>query len=138
MRKKAGEMYMSAMADGSEPSMGRKIELCPTLQAPGEARRFVRQHAVELGFPRLVDDAEAVISELATNALEAAAKCPPWVHLRPVSGMLLLEVEDRSPDLPVFREPDYVAERGRGLHVVSALAVEIGWYRVLGGKIVWA
>lgn len=57
-------------------------------------------------------------------------------HLR-AADELMEGAEDRSAELPVFREPDYEAERGRGLHIISALAAELGWYHVLGGKVVW-
>jgi anti-sigma regulatory factor (Ser/Thr protein kinase) len=120
-------------------SVDAEIKLDPHPAAPAQVREFIRAHLPALGFPRLVDDAMLIAVELVTNSVRyAAAYGPVWLSVRAVGGRALLEVQDGCPDLPVFRDPDYVAERGRGLHVVSALATEVDWAPVDGGKIVWA
>jgi anti-sigma regulatory factor (Ser/Thr protein kinase) len=115
-----------------------EIELPPVPQAPGRARAFVRRHLTELGFPKLVDDAVVIAVEMVTNAVREAPDGPVSLSLRLVEGRPVIEVRDCSPMLPILREPDFVSENGRGLHIMSALAAELGWHRSGGGKVVWA
>jgi hypothetical protein len=52
---------------------------------------------------------------------------------------LLCAVADPSQQPPVPQEPSYLAETGRGLHVISALADTWGYTTPSGtGKVVWA
>jgi anti-sigma regulatory factor (Ser/Thr protein kinase) len=121
------------------PSTEREIKLEATDRAPAEARRFVRHHLVDLGFPKLVDDGILIAAELVTNSFKyAGAHGPIWLAVRLAAGGPVVEVWDCSPELPVLREPDYAAECGRGLHVVAALAAAFDWDAVDGGKVTWA
>jgi anti-sigma regulatory factor (Ser/Thr protein kinase) len=108
------------------------------MRAPAEAREFIRRHLPGLGFPRLVDNATLVAVELVTNSVRYAPEGPIWLSLRLASGRPLVEVQDCSTRLPVFRDPDYAAESGRGLHVVDALCAILDWAPVHGGKVTWA
>jgi anti-sigma regulatory factor (Ser/Thr protein kinase) len=114
------------------------IELRPAPRAPGVARAFVRHRMEELGFPELVDDAALIAVEMVTNAVREAPGGPIRLSLRLSAGRPVIEVRDCSPVFPVFQPPDFVSETGRGLHIVDALAAEIGWHRCGRGKIVWA
>ena len=132
-------MCTNAPTGCRRPSTDLEIKLEPVPQAPGQARTFVRHHIPKLGFPTMVDDATLITAELVTNSLRYAAPYGPiWLALRLAGGRPLLEVQDCSPHLPVFREPDYAAESGRGLHVVDALCAVLDWAPVDGGKVVWA
>jgi anti-sigma regulatory factor (Ser/Thr protein kinase) len=132
-------MGTNVLPERGRPSTDREIRLEPDDQAPAAARRFVRHHLVELGFPRLVDDGVLIAVELVTNACKhATAYGPIWLSLRLASGRPIIEVYDCSPELPVLREVDASAECGRGLHVVAALSAAFDWDRVTGGKITWA
>ena len=52
---------------------------------------------------------------------------------------VLCAVSDPSPRLPEPKEPDYLAESGRGLHVISALSDRWGCTAPTeAGKVVWA
>ena len=52
---------------------------------------------------------------------------------------MLCAVADPSPRLPEPKEPDYLAESGRGLHVISALSDRWGCTAPTeAGKVVWA
>jgi anti-sigma regulatory factor (Ser/Thr protein kinase) len=93
---------------------------------------------VKLGFPKLVDDGALVAAELVTNAVTHAPYGPITLSLRPARGRPLIEVRDCSAVLPVLKPADYVAESGRGLHIVEALSLEYGWERTRSGKTVWA
>lgn len=89
-----------------------------------------------------------VVSELVTNAVTAAATSPDPDPLSPLTVRLTIrllarrvrvEVYDTSPELPVPRAPSGDDERGRGLHIVGALATEYGTTPDgEGGKTVWA
>ena len=130
---------MCTSAVSRRPRMDREIRLDPVLEAPGQARTFMRHHMTALGFQLRVEDAALIAVELVTNALKYASSYGPfWLSVRLASGRALIEVEDGSPHLPVLREPDYEAESGRGLHVVAALSAAYDWRPVDGGKIVWA
>jgi anti-sigma regulatory factor (Ser/Thr protein kinase) len=117
---------------------GPEIELPPVPQAPGRARAFVRRHLTELGFPKLVDDAMLIAVEIVTNAVREAPAGPVSLSLRLTAAGPVIEVRDCSPVLPEFKEPDFVSETGRGLHIVGELAAELGWHRIGRGKVVWA
>jgi anti-sigma regulatory factor (Ser/Thr protein kinase) len=107
-----------------------------------------RLHAVavlkEWGLPRdLVEDAQMLVSELMTNALDASAVLPerPPITLRLLATgtSLVIEAWDQSPlDLEPC-EADPGDECGRGLAVVAALSTR--WGRERTGyrrKVVWA
>ncbi|BFV60310.1 ATP-binding protein [Kitasatospora sp. CMC57] len=55
------------------------------------------------------------------------------------SPQLVCAVSDPSTRGPVAREPDFVAESGRGLHLVDSFSRAWGWHPLAGaGKVVWA
>ena len=90
-------------------------------------------------------DVTTVVSELVTNALRHGAPlvAREWVILLRLIHHLdsvVCVVADPSTITPVLREPDFVAETGRGLHVVQSYSRRWGWtLRPCGqGKIVWA
>ncbi|MEY9846761.1 ATP-binding protein [Streptacidiphilus sp. MAP5-3] len=47
-------------------------------------------------------------------------------------------VTDPCENGPVPREADWVAESGRGLHLVESFSQSWGWHPVTVGKVVWA
>lgn len=66
-------------------------------------------------------DAELVVSELVTNATRACEqRCR--MSLRLDAGELIVEVRDEGPGLPELRPLAPLAESGRGLALVHALA----------------
>jgi anti-sigma regulatory factor (Ser/Thr protein kinase) len=121
-----------------EPCPEPEIELCPVPRAASQARAFIRRRLIEFGFPKLVDDGALIAVELVTNAVREAPNGPVLLSLRLSAGRPVIEVRDRSPALPVIQDADFVSENGRGLHIVDALAAELGWRRVGRGKVVWA
>jgi hypothetical protein len=92
----------------------------------------------------LADDAEAIIAELAANAVRASAALKqPAIRLALAVNYceLLILVSDGNPALPQAQDPAADAESGRGLLMVEALSNRYGWYRLEGGtagKVVWA
>lgn len=89
----------------------------------------------------LADTAELLLSELATNAINA--KTLPGREIRVAYELtetaLHLEVADASEELPELRHPGTCDEGGRGLVLVEALAASWGVKDRDGvGKVVWA
>jgi anti-sigma regulatory factor (Ser/Thr protein kinase) len=116
----------------------RPFRLEPTARAAREARRFVSTRLTELGHSDLVDDATLIASELVTNSLAYAPRLPIWVGIWQTGAFLDLEVWDCSPQSPVYMEADYLADGGRGLHIVKELAISTGYATFDCGKVVWA
>ena len=97
----------------------------------------------EWGIGELADDAELIVSELVTNALNASKSLqeirPFALCLRSDCKRLIIEVWDHSPREPCPARADGNAEGGRGLLVVEALSTRWG-YQWTGhsAKVVWA
>ena len=51
---------------------------------------------------------------------------------------LLCGIMDASRAAPRRKEPDYITETGRGLHLVESFSVRWGWRAIPEGKVVWA
>jgi anti-sigma regulatory factor (Ser/Thr protein kinase) len=120
--------------DGSEFS--REIKLDPDPVSVRKARDFVRTNLRELGFPGSVDNGVLIASELVTNAVREAPDTPCLVAVRVGAGYPVIEVHDGSPEPPKMQSPDFVAERGRGLHIVDALCEDWDCVQSGGGKVV--
>lgn len=55
------------------------------------------------------------------------------------SPQVVCAVSDPSSAGPIAREPDFIAESGRGLHLVNSFSRSWGWHPLAGtGKVVWA
>jgi anti-sigma regulatory factor (Ser/Thr protein kinase) len=120
------------------------LELDAALSSPRHARAWTRQILREWQLAGLADDAEAIIGELAANAVHASAgPKQPAIRLALAFNHceLLILVSDGNPALPQAQDPAADAESGRGLLMVEALSNRYGWYRLDGGtagKVVWA
>jgi hypothetical protein len=93
------------------------------------------------------EDIALVVSELLTNALQHALpgpgaprpRRPLRLGLLQQGPFVLCAVADPSHQPPVPKEPSYLAQTGRGLHLISALADTWGYTTPSGtGKVVWA
>lgn len=143
------------LPSGLEPASGagdtfqaRKAHRC-YLEAAAEpaavpyARRCTRRALAAWKLGPVTDDAEQVVSELITNAVQATPGIPPAAHvvlyLAADPGRLTLLVWDACAEPPQHRAHDGDSTGGRGLEIVQALADRWGtWTPVLGGKVVWA
>jgi anti-sigma regulatory factor (Ser/Thr protein kinase) len=114
-------MTTSAIAGHAD---GRELKLDPEPVSVRKARNFVRGNLCDLGFAESVDDGVLIVDELVTNVVLWAPQMPCLVVVRVDSGHPVIEVHDGSSDLPEKREPDFVAEHGRGLHLVDALCAQ--------------
>jgi anti-sigma regulatory factor (Ser/Thr protein kinase) len=140
-----------AMNEGAEPEVLGAMTFAAVLTAVTCARAFVRQTLRRAGLDQVRHDAELVMSELVTNAVEASGVAnvsPSWTELRDVpmievrlrwSGRsVLVEVWDQDPRPPISRAPTLDAEGGRGLFIVGQLCERWDcFYPRSGGKLVW-
>jgi anti-sigma regulatory factor (Ser/Thr protein kinase) len=104
------------------------------------ARFYVRAALTHHDLGDYADDAEAVTSEIMTNAVEHAGAQTIGLELTSLDGSraVAIVVIDPSPLPPVRRDPAGDAECGRGLHIVAALSARWGWRPQGTGKAVFA
>jgi anti-sigma regulatory factor (Ser/Thr protein kinase) len=112
-----------------------------------EARDFARSVLGSWNLVDMYEDVRLVTSELVTNALRYAAGCPAdryadtpiRLSLLRTGGRLTCAVTDPCDEIPVRREPDWVAQSGRGLNLVEAFSHSWNWAPLANhGKVVWA
>jgi anti-sigma regulatory factor (Ser/Thr protein kinase) len=107
-------------------------------------RRHARQTLADWKLTEIADDAETVLSELASNAIQATrdakrATAAIAVYLALDLDRLYVLVWDCCPEPPVRNgQADDDAEAGRGLTIVAALTDRWGTRAVEAGKVVWA
>jgi anti-sigma regulatory factor (Ser/Thr protein kinase) len=129
-----------------DPRSHASADLAAEPAAAARARRFTRDTLARWHMDHLSEDAQAIASELAANAISAAV--PPRaalpaiifaVHQRP--GEIRIIVWDNGPGRPRRAEPGPDAEHGRGLAIIDCLTDRNwGWWPTpeSGGKVVWA
>ncbi|MEU9020887.1 ATP-binding protein [Actinomadura sp. NPDC048394] len=105
------------------------------------ARELVRYALTHWGYDRsLIDDSILVMSEITTNAVNAAPGHHIRIRIATYNGAPLLECWDPAPELPLPRDAGADAVSGRGLAIVAAYAQETGTRpsATAQGKIIWA
>ncbi|MFC7831074.1 ATP-binding protein [Streptomyces sp. NPDC057375] len=122
-----------------------RLKLCGLDRPVSAARRHAHDVLVAWGVPtELVDNAEIIVSELVTNAVQHAAPDGGaeefGLSLR--HRRLVIAVSDRAPSVPPSPRPECPAgseaESGRGLCIVAALARAHGCMLSADHKVVWA
>ena len=107
-------------------------------QAPRVARGFLAQTTCTVHHPRMVDDAELLVSELVTNAVRHGT--PPItvrVECEAERG-LCVSVTDENPEEPTPRVADAEDENGRGMRLVDVISDRWGVQQRDGdGKEIW-
>lgn len=121
-------------ADAGRRRLEAELECTP--EAARAAREFV---AAALAAWDLDDEnrlAALLTSEVVTNAvLHAHSNCR--LAIEHVPPEVMVEVWDRSPQVPAVQLPDLHTEKGRGLFLVQSLASRWGMRPAGEGKAVW-
>ncbi|MFV5994997.1 ATP-binding protein [Streptomyces sp. NPDC056231] len=117
---------------GARPALAMSIERRPDPDGgglseadaawPQRLRRIVRASLTHWGRPNLIETAELLLTELATNALRHACGPDVGVRIYLQDDYLVIEVNDGSPLHPVPRCAGPDDETGRGLLLVESLA----------------
>lgn len=118
------------------------LELGPLAGAVPSARLHARYVLMEWGLGAIAENAELVVSELVTNALQAtwhAGTCDPVrLSLLADDRSVLVVVSDAIPDPPRPRRAGPGDEEGRGLMIVGKVSDWWDWKPAHGGKLVRA
>jgi hypothetical protein len=139
--------YLEGISTMQAWPLQTELSLAALPTAPACARGHVRTVAHEWGLPDLADTAELLVSELVTNAVQAARQLwiradlavVPIVRLWLFSDRLsiVIHVWDASDEMPVRQDAGLDDVGGRGLLLVEALGKDWGAYRKADGKVVW-
>ncbi|MCG7202355.1 ATP-binding protein [Streptomyces arenae] len=105
----------------------------------GVMRRIAKAALQRHGLAALVDAAALVVSELVGNAVLHSGTAEVRTIMVVRSGILHIVVVDGMPGQAVLRTADDVAESGRGLFLVEAVAAECGgsWGTSCAGACTW-
>jgi anti-sigma regulatory factor (Ser/Thr protein kinase) len=119
------------------------LELGALASAVPCARLHTTHILREWNLEHLADNAELIVSELATNALKASWSLhgtpPITLRLRADRESLIIAVADALPAPPQPQPHEIDADSGRGLEIVAVLSESWGYYHPeSGGKVVWA
>jgi Histidine kinase-like ATPase domain len=128
------------------------LTLAAVPAAVGRSRELVHLGLDRWGLAALAADAELVVSELATNAVNATGLADAdarWSEVGSVAAFhvrlllfeasIVIEVWDGDPAAPVPQEMTGDEEGGRGLSIVAALSAKWSWFPApQSGKVVWA
>lgn len=113
----------------------------PFEAVPAEVRLLRRAAAKQLGrwgMLAAVDEAELLVTELATNVVKHVGEGTSATLILERRGeRLRLEVHDKSHVLPSLKLAECNEECGRGLHLLAALAADWGAVMSAVGKAVW-
>jgi anti-sigma regulatory factor (Ser/Thr protein kinase) len=129
------------MATTALPITSLVVLTLPSTPDSARMARFYTRTALSYdGLGDYSEDAEAVTSELVTNAITHAGAATFGLEIMHLEGKgaLAVIVTDPSPLPPVKRHPPGDAEHGRGLQLVEALSVAWGWRPRNPGKAVYA
>jgi hypothetical protein len=141
MSRPRGSVAFARHRDSPQPVAADYIEFALSDSTPFWSRQFARTFLGRYQIPH--DTADLVVSELATNAVQASRKLgrltTVGLSLRLFHDDLLIEVVDSSPEMPVLIDSGDYAEGGRGLHLVDALTDRRwGWFPWGIRKVVFA
>lgn len=118
-------------------SIEREAHLPAHLSSVTRARHFVRDVLMEWELPAVAEDAQLGTSELVANAVRHAGT-DLRLSIR-LDRSVTISIRDGQPELrrPVAAEANFLAESGRGLHIVAAISQDWGITSTDGGKVVW-
>ncbi|MFI5812808.1 ATP-binding protein [Streptomyces sp. RPA4-2] len=101
-------------------------------------RRAAVKQLNRWGVPVAADEAALLVTELATNVVKHVGEgVSATLILEWRAERLRLEVHDKSRSVPSLKAAVCDEECGRGLHLLTALAVDWGTLLTVAGKAVW-
>ncbi|MBT2493867.1 ATP-binding protein [Streptomyces sp. ISL-96] len=101
-------------------------------------RAAVREQLTRWGIQSLADEVQLVVTELATNVIKHVGEgAAATLVMESAEDRLRVELHDKSHVVPSPAEPECGDECGRGLHLLTALAVDWGTVLTATGKAVW-
>jgi anti-sigma regulatory factor (Ser/Thr protein kinase) len=113
------------------------VTLLAATDSAGAARRLLRGALEGHVGPEVLADVELLTTELVANAAVAAGDyCELSVSV-PEPDVMRIAVTDTDPGRPSPSASDLMAEDGRGLRLVTALALRWGIDATAVGKTVW-
>jgi hypothetical protein len=122
---------------GAAPAMLSQ-RLQPVPGAGRAARDLATEACVRWDLPDLVAPASLVVTELVANVVDHAGTSMTLQFVRR-ARCLHIAVREESDQPPQMRLPEGgLAEGGRGLMLVAAVAAHWGWMPARDGKVVWA
>jgi anti-sigma regulatory factor (Ser/Thr protein kinase) len=127
---------------GTPPYRPIRIQVPVSPLAQRHARTTLRRALNAWNLEVLAGDAELLVSELVANAAEHGDGTPIDLTIGRQQGPngepgILCQVTDAATALPQPRSANPDSERGRGLHVVAALATDSGVTKNRRGKTAW-
>ncbi|MBG6105850.1 ATP-binding protein [Micromonospora vinacea] len=129
----------SFRCESSDPRRAH-LRLAADNQSPAAGRRLIAHHCRNWGMHSTADRAMVVASELISNAV-MHAETEVDITVAALANVLRISVRDRTKGVPrptVAADSDQLAEGGRGLPIINALANDWGFFAFGDGKTVWA
>jgi anti-sigma regulatory factor (Ser/Thr protein kinase) len=106
------------------------LELSPSPDSPGRARRFVTGFLRDWGVGvSTIEDAALLATELVTNAV-IHARTPMLLDIGLEEDVIRIAVSDSDAGRPTMRPQNKEASTGRGLYVVDQIATD--WEVIYG------
>ena len=130
----ATDGYAFDVSDVEKDAPAVAADFDPIPESVTRARDLVRGMA---GVGDALEAVMTVVSELASNAVRHA-RTRYRVSLQRRDRVMRVEVTDRGNGVPRVRNPDPLEPGGRGLIIVSAVALRWGVVRGMTDKTVWA
>ncbi|MFB7594889.1 ATP-binding protein [Streptomyces sp. NPDC056160] len=113
----------------------------PFEAVPTEVRLLRKAVAAQLdqwGLPTACDETELIVTELSTNVIKHVGEgVSATLILERRRDRLRVEMHDKSTVRPTPRSAGCDGECGRGLHLLTAMAVDWGTIVTVMGKAVW-
>ncbi|MFF5756387.1 ATP-binding protein [Streptomyces longwoodensis] len=124
--------------DDTEPRLRCVL---PFRAAPADVpllRRATTTQLADWGLFAAADEAELLVTELATNVVKHVGEGAPATLVLECRGeRLRLEMHDTSSAMPMVRTPQCDEECGRGLHLLASMVVDWGAVTTAAGKAIW-
>jgi hypothetical protein len=112
---------------GRSPELMRRRVITAKPAKVHRSRDLAQQACRSWGLGHMAYDAELIMSEIVTNAVNAtneaglASLVSFGIELEPDDGHLLLWAWDSNPKMPELQKVDIFSEEGRGLFIVQQL-----------------